>query len=94
MFDSQELIDELLNGEVTLQEAIQELIEGPPSDPYDRALFRMNTLIDRGVDVEKHTLLRIKKTKNRQKLQGIIRAAKTIGMQSIAKAAKARLASL
>lgn len=63
------------------------------SEPYQRALDRIQTLIDRGVDVEKHTLLRLKKTANLDKIEGIYQAAMHAGLGRVAQEAKKKFRS-
>lgn len=71
-----------------------ELIEKAPKDPTELAYHRMQALSDRGADVEKLSLLRIRKTKSPAKIDGIVKAAKQLGFKEIAKAARARLKEL
>jgi len=70
--------------------AINRLVEArrPSGEPYQRALDRIQTLIDRGVDVERHTLMRLNKTNNLDKIEGIYQAAIHLGLDRVAQEAK------
>jgi len=63
-------------------------------EPYQRALDRIANLEKRGVDVEKHTMLRLKKTNKAAKIAGIFFAAKDKGLKSVAKEAKKKYKDL
>ena len=76
-------------------QAVDALIEARVSgEPYQRALDRIQTLIERGVDVEKHTLLRLKKTANLDKIEGIYQAAMHAGLGRVAQEAKKKFRSM
>lgn len=96
--DMVELVQEGYDPRVLVDEMYDELLEKVPSDPYERAKFRIQSLAKRFDDdeakIKKHTLLRVKKTKNKAKMQGIIKAAQEFGMKDVVKAAKARMKEL
>jgi len=62
--------------------------------PYHRALDRIENLEKRGVDVVKHTMMRLNKTERSDKVEGIYWAAKDYGMSSVASAAKKKYKSI
>lgn len=72
------------------------LLEGPPSDPNQRAVYRIKSLMDRfGGDenkVDKHTALRATKTRDAKKLAGILWAAKKLKLKRATAAAEKQLA--
>lgn len=57
-------------------------------EPYQRALDRIRKLEERGVDVEKHTLLRLNRTNNIDKIEGLWQAAMHVGLGRVASEAK------
>lgn len=77
-------------------EAIDELWERikVSKDPYSRAIERIENLERRGVDVVKHTLLRLNKTSKPSKIEGLYQAALDLKMSEIAKAAKKKYEDL
>lgn len=78
-----ELIDQIATAAATY------MVEGKVSrEPYQRALDRIRSLEDRGVDVEKHTLMRLNKTSNIDKIEGLYQAAMHVGLGRVAQEAK------
>ncbi len=75
-----------------------ELDEAAPKDPYQRALFRIQSLLDRFGDdvakVDQHTAARAKKTRNAEKLKGLIKAAKQLKLKKSVAAAQQQLATV
>lgn len=73
-----------------------DLGEGAPKDPYERAVYRIQSLFTRfGGDmnkVEQHTVLRARKTHSVAKLNGLIKAAKKFKLKKAVEAAKKQLA--
>lgn len=63
-------------------------------EPYQRALDRIRSLEERGVDVEKHTLLRLSKTSNVDKIEGLWQAAMHAGLGRVASEAKKKFRQL
>lgn len=72
----------------------QLLAERVSKDPYFRALDRIQDLQDKGRDVEKHTMLRLKKTSNADKVLGLFWASSEFGLSKVKKAAKAKYKEL
>lgn len=63
-------------------------------EPYQRALDRIRSLEERGVDVEKHTLMRLSKTNNVDKIEGLWQAAMHAGLGRVASEAKKKFRQL
>lgn len=63
-------------------------------EPYQRALDRIKSLEERGVDVEKHTLMRLSKTNNIDKIEGLYQAAMHVGLGRVASEAKKKFRQL
>lgn len=110
MSKAEELIDQCVEGSIILREdrAFFEMLdrvledidekESVPKDPEERAYFRISALVKRfkGDEdkVDKHTVLRVKKTNKAAKLKGIIKAAKHFKLKNAEKAARQKLKSL
>ncbi len=94
MSTAEQLIDDVVNLDVD-GDAWWDLDEGAPKDPKLRALHRIKSLLDRFDDlskVDQHTTARAKKTRNAEKLKGIIWAAKKLKLKNAVKAAQQQLA--
>jgi len=63
-------------------------------DPYGRAHDRIENLMDRGVDVRKHTVARLNRCKDLGKVWGIYQAAKDYGWSDVASQALAKYRAL
>ncbi len=93
------MMEELLVAGMTAKQVLEdwledELDEKAPKDPYARAVARIKNLEKRGVDVERHTVMRVNKTSSLQKLRGIVKAAGEFGLKKAVRAAKAKIKEL
>lgn len=88
------IISELINEESV--ESLINFVEWYPvsKEPYQRAHDRIKNLFDRGVDVEKHTMIRLSRTFDPGKVQGIYYAAMDYDLDNVVKAAEKKFKQL
>ena len=97
--DPERVLGDMSLAEQLIDRYLDESLDEVSKEPYERALDRMKALFDRFGDenfdkVDQHTVVRVKKIKNPEKLKGLMQAAKQLKLKKSVAAAKAQLASL